>query len=83
MTNGRVCCIFGETLTHTEMRVLDLIRYICLHPVYTKIVFFNDDAEMMPMAAILLLASIDPSHYDTMFFRVIGTLEQDTLLVYY
>lgn len=63
------------------MKVLDLIRYITQHPEYTNIVI-KDNGDATPMQAICELASIDPSHYDTMFFKINGTLEQDTLLVY-
>jgi hypothetical protein len=62
------------------MKVLDLIRYICLHPEYNLIVFDVED-EYTPMGAILHLASIDPSHYESLFFKINNSLEKDTLLV--
>lgn len=62
------------------MKVLDLIRYICLHPEYTIIVFDVED-EYTPLNAILHLASIDPSHYNSMHFHINGSLEKDTLTV--
>lgn len=63
------------------MKVLDLIRYITQHPEYTTIVIKDED-DMSPMMAICYLASIDPSHYDSMFFHINGSLEPNVLNVW-
>ena len=63
------------------MKTLDLIRYIAQHPEYSVIVIQDND-DMTPMDAINYLASIYSSHYDSMIFRLNGSLEKNTLLVY-
>lgn len=63
------------------MKVLDLIRYITQHPEYTNIVIKSED-DMTPLTAINYLASIDPSHYDSMFFNIDGTIHKNTLNVW-
>lgn len=63
------------------MKVLDLIRYIAQHPEYTNIVIKDED-NMTPLTAINYLASIDSSHYNSMFFHINGTLEKKCLIVY-
>lgn len=67
------------------MKILELIRYITQHPEYLKIVFIGDgydDGDFTPMQAICELASIDASHYDTIRWRLEGSLEKDTLILY-
>ena len=63
------------------MKTLDLIRYITQHPEYDNIVIM-DEGDMSPMVAINYLATIDPSWYDDFRWRLNGSLEKDTLLVY-
>ena len=63
------------------MRVLELIRYIIQHPEYTNIVI-KDEGDMTPLTAIDYLASIDASHYGSIFFQINGTLEKNTLNVW-
>ena len=67
--------------TQNTMKVLDIIRYICQHPEFTNVVI-RDEEDMSPLSAITYLASIDPSHFDSMFFKINGTLEKGTLLIY-
>ena len=62
------------------MKVLDLIRYITMCPEYKLIVW--DDVEMTPMGAICQLASIDPSHYNDINFKINNTIEKNTLIIY-
>lgn len=64
------------------MKTLDLIRYITQHPEYRWVDFVDEATCDSPMEAICELASIDPSHYDSMLWRINGTLEEETLLVY-
>ena len=63
------------------MKVLDVIRYITQHPEYTTIVIKDED-DMTPMQAIYYLASIDPLYFDSISFRINGTLEKNTLNIW-
>ena len=63
------------------MKVLDVIRFIAQHPEFTTIVIKSEN-DMTPLTAINYLASIDPSHYDSMFFHINGTLEKNVLNIW-
>ena len=65
------------------MKTLDLIRYITQNNHLFYIVGFVDDGTNYSiMEAINYLASIDPSNYDDIRWRINLSLEKNTLLVY-
>jgi len=70
------------------MKTLDAIRHITQHPEYKNVVINVGDTEetpdLTPMGAIGYLASIDPSNYEDYRYqwRLEGSLEKDTLLIY-
>jgi hypothetical protein len=60
------------------MKTIQLINYIATHPEFTKVVFNESDYERTPMAAIEVLSS---ETYENIW-RINGTLEKGTLLIY-
>ena len=65
------------------MKTLDLIRYITQkHHMFYTVDFYEDGTMYTPMEAINYLASIHPSNYDHIHWRINLSLEKNTLLVY-
>lgn len=67
------------------MKTLAVILHITQNPQYKKVSIICDGEtpyDTTPMGAIGYMASIDPSHYNDYLWRLNGTLEKDTLLIY-
>ena len=60
-----------------NMKTLQLIHYITNHPEYTNIVIADMD-DKTPLQAIEVLST---ENFDTVW-RINGTLEKNTLLIY-
>jgi len=67
-----------------DTTTLEVIRHITQKE-YKYVVILSDGDEtpnLTPMGAICYMASIDPSHYNDFRWRLEGSLEKDTLLIY-